>query len=131
MGDAVGPQIGAVRNTDFPLYHRDPVERSPPCVGQLKKAKAFARKIEGAVDAPQLVVFLGRRPSLWDRGGVDDPDRRPRLACGAAEASASPPKGEPVAALAQALEQRHIGNIGKPKEAAQAAVERSPPSPRQ
>ena len=88
-GDAVGLQIGAIGDADLAFDDRDPIERlAPVLIGQLEMAEALARKVEGAVNAPQLVPPLGRRSGLWDRRRVDDPDQT-TAACAAA-ASASP-----------------------------------------
>ena len=83
-------------------------------IGQLKEAEPFGRKIEGAVNAPQLVAPLGCRSGLWDRRRVDDPDQAAaaRLRCGGGQRLPDQ-KRQPVAAPAQALEQRDIGKIGK------------------
>ena len=76
VSDAVGLQIAAIADADLAFDHRDPIERlAPMLIGQLEMAKALARKVEGAVNAPQLVAPLGRPSRLRDRRRVDDPDQ--------------------------------------------------------
>src|SRR5208337_4430516 len=66
----------AIGDADLAFDHRDPVERlAPMLIGQLELTEALTRKIEGAVNAPQLVPLLGCRSGLWDRRCVDDPDQ--------------------------------------------------------
>src|SRR5271165_5079708 len=75
-GDAVGLQIGAIGDANLAFDHRNPIERlAPMLIGQLEMTEALARKVEGAVNAPQLVPPLGCRSGLWDRRRVDDPDQ--------------------------------------------------------
>src|SRR5208283_671605 len=51
-----GCRIGAIGDADLAFDHRDPVERlAPMLIGQLEMTEALTRKIEGAVNAPQLV----------------------------------------------------------------------------
>ena len=56
---AVRLQIGPIAKTDLARDDRYPVERlTVLLIGQFEVAKAFLRKIERAVNAPQLVVVL-------------------------------------------------------------------------
>src|ERR1700675_1485571 len=72
---AVRLQIGTIGKADLAGNHRYPVERlARLLIGQFEVAKAFLRKIEGAVNAPQLVLLSGVRSFLRHRGGVDDAD---------------------------------------------------------
>src|ERR1700744_3532481 len=68
-------QIDAITKTDLACNHRYTVERlARLLIGQFEVAKAFLRKIERAVNAPQLVVLSGVRSFLRHCGGVDDTD---------------------------------------------------------
>ena len=114
-GHAIGLKIGAIADADFALDHRDAVERlARLLIGQLEMAKAFVRKIESTVDAPQLALLPGRRSCLRDRGRIDDPDQATpaRLGRGRRQHVAHQ-HGQPIPALTQAIEQRHIRNIYK------------------
>ena len=99
-------------------------------IGKLEMAKALTRKVEGAVNAhsllPSLAAFRLRDVVASmigsDGRGLLAARRRPAL---------PDQQRQPIAASAQALKQRDIRNIGKPIAVAQAAVERSPRSPRQ
>ena len=79
-------------------------------------AEALGGKVEGAVNAPQLVLRLGRRSSLRDRCRVDKPDQASpaRLGRGARQRLPDQQR-QPIAASSQALEQRDIRNIGEPR----------------
>src|SRR6266540_165178 len=56
---AIGLQIGTIANADLALDHRYPVERlARLLIGQLEIVKAFARKIERAMNAPQPSTIL-------------------------------------------------------------------------
>src|SRR5713226_6043470 len=61
---AVRLQISTIAKADLARY----------LIGQFEVAKAFLRKVERAVNAPQLVLFPGSRSFLRHRGGVDDTD---------------------------------------------------------
>src|SRR3954454_4260900 len=55
---AVRLQIGTIAKANLTRNHRYPVERfAGPLIGQFEVAKAFLRKIERAVNAPQLVLL--------------------------------------------------------------------------
>ena len=92
-GDAVGLQIGAIGDANLAFDHRNPIERlAPMLIGEFEMAEPLGGKVEGAVNAPQLVPSLGRRPAFGTVVASMMRIRRPRLACGAAAASASPTK---------------------------------------
>jgi hypothetical protein len=78
-------------------------------------AKAFLRKIEGAVNAPQLVLLSGAGSFLRHRGGIDDADD-PAMARwrGGGSKHLTHQQRQPVPALTQAIQQSHVGNIDKP-----------------
>jgi hypothetical protein len=77
-GDALRLQIGTIGEANLALDDGDPIKPlAPVLVGQFKEAEAFARKVERAVDAPELVALLGQPPRLRDRCRVDDPDQTP------------------------------------------------------
>src|SRR5208283_3395384 len=113
-GDAVGLQIGAIGDADLAFNDGDPIERlAPMLIGQLEMTEALARKVEGAVNAPQLVPPLGCRSGLWDRRRIDDPDQAAaaRLRRGGGQRLPDQER-QPVTAPAQALKQCDIGKIG-------------------
>jgi len=115
--DAVGLHGGAIGDADLAFDHRDAIERlAPVLIGELEMTEALARKIEGAVNAPHLGALLGRPSRLGDRGCVDDADETP-AACwrGGRGQRFSDEERQPIAASAQALKQRDIGKIGKPR----------------
>ena len=122
-GDAVGLQIGATpgldpgADADLAFDHRNPIERlAPMLIGELEMAESLGGKDEGAVNAPQLVPPLGRRFRLWDRGRVDDADQAAAACLRRGRGQRLPDQERhPVAAPAQALKQRDIGKIGKPR----------------
>ena len=116
VSHAVGLQIAAIADADLAFDHRYPIERlAPMLIGQLEMAKALARKVEGAVNAPQLVAPLGRPSRLRDRRRVDDPDQTAAACLRRGGGQRFPDQErQPIAASAQALKQRDIGNIGKP-----------------
>ncbi len=84
-------------------------------IGELEMAEALGGNVEGAVNAPQLIASLGRRPGLWDRGRVNDAYQAAaaRLRHGGGQRLPNQER-QPIAAPAQALKQRDIGKIGKP-----------------
>src|SRR6266540_3620358 len=113
---AIGLQIGTIANADLALDHRYPVERlARLLIGQLEIVKAFARKIERAMNAPQLALLLGRRSCFRDRGRINDTDRATpdRLGRGSSQRLAHQ-HGHTIPALTQAVEPRHIGNVDEP-----------------
>src|ERR1700738_1212540 len=72
---AVRLHIGTIAKADLARNHRYPVERlARLLIGQFEVAKAFLRKIECAVNAPQLVLLSGVSSILRHRGGIDDAD---------------------------------------------------------
>jgi hypothetical protein len=115
-GDAVGLHVGAIGDADLAFDHRDPIERfTPALIGELEMTEALAREIEGAVNAPQLVAFLGRPSRLGHRGCVDDADQTAAACWRGGRGQGFPDEErQPIAASTQALKQRDIGNIGKP-----------------
>src|SRR4030095_8092820 len=107
-------QIGAIGKADLARNHRNPVERlARPLIGQFEVAKAFLRKIERAVNAPQLIL-PGARSFLRYRGGIDDADQATsaRLRASGSKHPAYQ-QSQPVPALTQAVKQSHIGDIDK------------------
>src|SRR6185295_2643979 len=78
-------------------------------------AKAFVWKIESAVNAPQLVLLLGRRACFGNRGRIDDADHAPparrRRCCSQRLADQH---CQPIPALTQTVEQTHVRNVDKP-----------------
>src|SRR5215218_481804 len=72
---AVRLQIGTITKTNLARNHRYPIERfAGLLIGQFEVAKALLRKIERAVNAPQLILLPGIRSFLRHCGGVDDTD---------------------------------------------------------
>jgi hypothetical protein len=108
-------QIGTIAKTDLARNRRYPVERlARLLIGQFEVAKAFLRKIERAVNAPQLVLLPGARSFLRHRGGIDDADHpaAARLRGGGGK-HLTHQQREPVPALTQTIQQSHAGNIDK------------------
>src|SRR5262249_55672679 len=65
MGHPVRLQMSCVGVADLALDHRDAVEPfALSLIGKFHMPKAFARQVERAVEAPQLVLSLGRTPRL-------------------------------------------------------------------
>src|SRR5215216_177426 len=57
---AVWLQIGSIAKANLARNHRYPVERfAGPLIGQFEVAKAFLRKIERTMNAPQFVFLPG------------------------------------------------------------------------
>src|SRR4029079_19052909 len=77
-------------------------------------AETLAGDIKGAMGAPQPVLLFRQSSRLRHRRGINNADQsssarwrrlgRPRM---------TDQKGKPIPALAQAIEQRHIGDIDK------------------
>jgi len=113
---AIRLQIGSIGDADFPRHNRNPVQRlASLLVSQLEEAEAFARQIKGAMDAPQPVSLLGEPSRLRHRRGINDADQSPparRRRPGRQRMADQ--HGKPIPALAQAIEQRHVGDIDKP-----------------
>lgn len=116
-GDAFGLQIAAIGDADLALGDRDPIQRLALfLIGWLEMAKALVREVEGAVNAPQPVLLLGRRSGLRDRGRVDDPDQTAAARLRRCGGQRLPDQErQPIARPAQALKQRDIGNVGEPR----------------
>src|ERR1700736_4989698 len=112
---AVRLQIGTIAKADLARNHRYPVERlALLLIGEFEVAKAFLRKIEGAVNAPQLVLPSGASSVLRHRGGVNDADDPAAAPLGSGGSKPlTHQQREPVPALTQAIQQRHAGNIDK------------------
>ena len=111
----IGLQMGCVANADLPLDHRDAVEPFAfPFIGQLQMPKAFARQVERTMDTPQPVLFPGRASCLGNCRRINDADHASpaRRRCRHGQ---HPPdqQRQPVAALTQPIQQRHIGYIDK------------------
>src|SRR5262245_1304092 len=114
--DAIGLQIGTVSDADLALDDRDPVERlALLLIGQLEMAKAFVWKIESTMNAPQLVLLLGRCTCFGDRGRIDDADHAPaarwRRRCSKCLADQH---RQPIPTLTQTVEQTNVRNVDKP-----------------
>ena len=115
-GHAIRLQIGPIGEPDLAFDDRDPIERlARSLIRQFEMTEAFMRKIEGAVDAPQLALRPRAGSRLGNRGGVDDADHATlaRLRRGSRERPTHQ-HGEPVPTPTQAIQQRHIGNVDEP-----------------
>src|SRR5262245_35647382 len=114
--DAIGLQIGTVSDADLALDDRDPIERlALLLIGQLEMAKSFVWKIESTMNAPQLVLLLGRCTCFGDRGRIDDADHAPaarwRRRCSKCLADQH---RQPIPTLTQTVEQTNVRNVDKP-----------------
>ena len=113
---AVGLQISAIADADFAFDDRYAVEPFTALfIRQFEKAEAFARQIESAVNAPQLVLPPGETPSLRHSGGVDETDQPALSRLGRIKGQhLANQQGEPISALTETIKQRDIGNVGEP-----------------
>jgi hypothetical protein len=100
-----------IGNENVPFGDRHAVELLATClVGQREKAEPFRGEVKGAVQPPQAIVLLCCSARLWDRRAIDKanaPAMRRRLA---AEQLADQ-RFEPGLAIAQALQQRNVGEV--------------------
>jgi hypothetical protein len=84
--DAIGLQVGTIADMDLSRHDGDPVHllaagsspgQAAVLVGQLEVSEALCGQVEGRVDAPEFVGFLGFRAGFRHRRGVDQADQPP------------------------------------------------------
>ena len=104
------PPIG---DEDIPFGNGRPIEPLAAFLfGQLDKTEALGREIEGAMKAPQAVVFPNFLPGLWNCRPIEKPNAPP--ACrghGPASEQLAYEVFHPGAAVAKALQQSNIGKV--------------------
>ena len=113
MRQRIGMHEPSVGDEDIPFGNRRPIEPLATfLLGQLDKTEALGREIEGAMKAPQAVVFPNFLPGLWNWRPIEKPNAPP--ACrghGPASEQLAYEVFHPDAAVAQALQQSNVGKV--------------------
>ena len=103
----------AIRDADIAFGGRCTIEPLAAFfIGQLDEAKPFGWEVEGAMKAPQAIVFLGLLPGLWNGCPIEQanaPAVWRRLDTSNEQFAYE--VFHPGAAVAQALQQSNIGKI--------------------